>query len=182
MCIPTVTPPPTTCPPGTFAYTIQAGDTFYSLAQRFHTTVEAIQAANPGVDPTKLQVGQVICIPTVTPPPTTCPPGTFAYTIQAGDTFYTLAQRFHTTVEAIQAANPGVDPRRLQVGQVICIPEATPPSRTCPPHTFPYTVQPGDTFFRLSQRFGVSIQALLQANPGVDPNRLQVGSTLCIPF
>ncbi|MDI3270652.1 MAG: LysM domain-containing protein, partial [Bacillota bacterium] len=123
-----------------------------------------------------------ICIPQVTPPPTTCPPGTFAYTVQAGDTFYSLAQKYGTTVAAIQAANPGVDPSKLQIGQVICIPQVTPPPKQCPPHTFPYTVKAGDTFFRLSQRFGVSVQALQAANPGVDPNQLVVGSILCIPF
>ena len=53
------------------------------------------------------------------PPP--CPNG-FLYTIQPGDTYFLLAQRFGTTVAAIQAANPGVDPNNLQIGQVICIP------------------------------------------------------------
>ncbi|NLY29612.1 MAG: LysM peptidoglycan-binding domain-containing protein, partial [Firmicutes bacterium] len=45
----------------------------------------------------------------------------FSYTIRAGDTFFRLAQRFGTTVAASQAANPGVDPNNLQIGQVICI-------------------------------------------------------------
>ncbi|MDQ7789959.1 MAG: LysM domain-containing protein, partial [Clostridia bacterium] len=49
-------------------------------------------------------------------------PGVRTYTIQAGDTFFRLAQRFGTTVAALQAANPGVDPNRLQIGQVINIP------------------------------------------------------------
>ncbi len=44
------------------------------------------------------------------------------YTIQPGDTFFKLAQRFGTTVQAIQAVNPGVDPNRLQIGQVINLP------------------------------------------------------------
>ncbi|RDV84619.1 DUF3794 and LysM peptidoglycan-binding domain-containing protein [Ammonifex thiophilus] len=44
------------------------------------------------------------------------------YTISPGDTLYRLAQRFSTTVEAIMAANPGIDPYNLQVGQVIFIP------------------------------------------------------------
>ncbi|HPZ90555.1 MAG TPA: LysM domain-containing protein, partial [Bacillota bacterium] len=101
-------------------YTIQPGDTFFLLAQRFGTTVQAIQQANPGVNPNNLQVGQVICIPTAPAPPQ-CPNG-FLYTIRPGDTFFLLAQRFGTTVQAIQQANPGVNPNNLQVGQVICIP------------------------------------------------------------
>jgi len=179
ICIPTVTPP-VTCPRGTFAYTIRAGDTFFSLAQRFSTTVQAIQRANPGVDPNALRIGQIICIPRVAPPDR-CPPGTMEYTIRAGDTFFSLARRFGTTVEAIQRANPGVDPDRLQIGQVICIPRVTMPPNECPQGTFAYTIRAGDTFFSLAQRFGTTVQAIQRANPGVDPDRLQIGQVICIP-
>jgi len=53
------------CPVGTVIdYTIKSGeDTFYNLAKRYSTTVSKIQAANPGVNPNNLQVGQVIKIP-----------------------------------------------------------------------------------------------------------------------
>src|SRR5690554_5223634 len=173
-------PPATGCPSGTFAYTIRAGDTFFSLAQRFNTTVEAIQRANPNVDPNNLQIGQRICIPEATIPPV-CPSGTFAYIIRSGDTFFRLAQRFNTTVEAIQRANPGVDPNNLQIGQRICIPEEddTPPG--CPSGTFAYTIRSGDTFYSLAQRFNTTVEAIQRANPGVDPNNLQIGQRICIP-
>ena len=115
-----------TCPSGTQPYTIRAGDTYYSLAIRFNTTVAAIMAANPGVDPNRLQIGQRICIPGA-PVPGECPSGTQPYVIQAGDTLYALAIRFNTTVAAIMAANPGIDPNRLQIGQRICIPGAPVP-------------------------------------------------------
>ncbi|MGE5527568.1 MAG: LysM peptidoglycan-binding domain-containing protein, partial [Patescibacteria group bacterium] len=62
-------------------------------------------------------------------PPVSCPGGT-VYTIQAGDTLFALAARFGTTVQAILAANPGLDPNRLMIGQQICIPVPAPP--TCP--------------------------------------------------
>ncbi|GAB6087828.1 LysM peptidoglycan-binding domain-containing protein [Alkaliphilus crotonatoxidans] len=187
ICIPgtPTPPPPSTCPAGTTAYIIRAGDTFFSLAQRFNTTVEAIQRANPGVDPNNLQIGQRICIPgTPTPPPPgPCPAGTTAYTIRSGDTFFSLAQRFNTTVEAIQRANPGVDPRNLQIGQVICIPgtPTPPPPGGCPSGTTAYTIRSGDTFFNLAQRFNTTVEAIQRANPGVDPNNLQIGQRICIP-
>ena len=44
-------------------YTIKAGDTFFAIAKRLGISVEALQAANPGVNPTKLQVGQIIKLP-----------------------------------------------------------------------------------------------------------------------
>jgi len=133
ICIPSTPVPPTTCPAGTTPYTIRAGDTFYSIARRYNISLDALIAANPGVDPDRLFIGQVICLPGATPPPpSTCPIGTTPYTIKAGDTFYNLAARYNTTVEAIQRANPTVDPNRLQIGQVICIPGSTPPPPTNP--------------------------------------------------
>lgn len=45
------------------SYTIKSGDTFWSIAQAHGTSVGAIEAANPGVNPSSLQVGQVIHLP-----------------------------------------------------------------------------------------------------------------------
>jgi LysM repeat protein len=162
------------CPGGTL-YTIRAGDTLFSLARRFNTTVDAIMMANPGLDPMNLQVGRIICIPTASQPGQ-CPGG-FLYQIVAGDTYFSLARRFNTTVEALIAANPGVDPNRLMIGQVICIPVT--PAPPCPGGT--YQIRPGDTFFSIAIRFNTTVEALMAANPGVDPNRLMIGQVICLP-
>ncbi|MFA7163399.1 MAG: LysM domain-containing protein [Eubacteriales bacterium] len=178
ICIPGA-PSPGQCPHGSSPYVVRAGDTFYSLAQRFNTTVDAIRAANPGVDPNRLMIGQTICIPGA-PSPGPCPQGSSPYVVRAGDTFYSLAQRFNTTVDAIRAANPGVDPNRLMIGQTICIPGAPSPG-PCPQGSSPYVVRAGDTFYSLAQRFNTTVDAIRAANPGVDPNRLMIGQTICIP-
>ena len=117
------------CPTGTFPYTIKAGDTFYKLSIRFNVPLDAILRANPGVDPNNLQIGQVVCIPSrPTPPIPPVPPcpGGFYYTIKAGDTLYSIAQMFNVSVQELMAANPGVDPNNLQIGQVICVPRSIP--------------------------------------------------------
>ncbi|CAF1034464.1 unnamed protein product [Didymodactylos carnosus] len=44
-------------------HTIVSGDTFWALARKYRCNVDEITAANPGVSPTKLQIGQVIRIP-----------------------------------------------------------------------------------------------------------------------
>jgi hypothetical protein len=53
----------------------------------------------------------------------------------------------------------------------------------CPPgFKGRYVVSPGDTLFRLSQMFRVTIQALLAANPHItNPNLIRVGDVLCVP-
>lgn len=172
ICIP-VAPPPGPCPGG-FAYRIQAGDTFYSIARRYGIAVQALIAANPNVDPNNLQIGQLICVPAPSPIPP-CPG--FLYTIRAGDTLYSLARRYNTSVEAIMSANPGIDPNSLRVGQIICIPGGG----ICPQGTSPYTIKAGDTLFALARQFNTTVEAILNANPGINPNNLQIGQQICIP-
>lgn len=113
---------------------------------------------------------------------TPCPAGASTYTIRPGDTLYALARRYGTTVQAIMALNPGLDPNSLRVAQIICIPGVAgqPPAPSCPNGTL-YAIQPGDSLYRLATRFGVSVPALIAANPGVDPSRLTVGQQICIP-
>ncbi len=60
--------------------------------------------------------------PTPDPPRPGVAPDRELYLVQAGDTLSRLAQQFQTTVEAIQAMNPGVDPLRLSIGQPLWIP------------------------------------------------------------
>lgn len=170
------------CPAGSFAYTIKSGDTLYFLAIRYNTTVGAITAINPGIDPNRLQIGQRICIPTASapmPPLPPCPNG-FYYTIKAGDTYYKLSQQFNVSVDTLIRANPGVDPNRLMIGQTICIPRPVTPVPPCT-NGFYYSVRAGDTFYLIAQRYNVSVDAIIRANPGIDPNRLQIGQIICIP-
>jgi LysM repeat protein len=44
-----------------------------------------------------------------------------------------------------------------------------------------YVIKSGDSFAKVSSQSGVSLQKLLDANPGVDPKRLQIGQTIVIP-
>jgi peptidoglycan endopeptidase LytF len=170
--------PPPACPGGTI-YVIQAGDTLYSLARRFGTSVQGIITANPGINPNALQIGMQICIP-VAPVPATCPPGGIIYTIVSGDTIYAIARRYNVSVDAILGANPGINPNALYIGQQLCIPiPVPPPTITCPGPT--YTIRPGDTLYNIARILGFTVEALLAANPGLDPNSLQVGRILCLP-
>lgn len=171
------------CPNGSFSYTIRSGDTLYLLARRYNTTVEAIMRINPGIEPENLQIGQIICIPEREDHKPHCPNG-FYYTVRPGDTIYKLSQQFNVRVDEIMRANPRIDPNNLRVGQVLCIPrrmpEPEPELPPCPNGVY-YRVKSGDTLYVISQEFNVSLQELISANPGVDPNNLRVGKILCIP-
>ncbi len=51
----------------------------------------------------------------------------------------------------------------------------------CPPSYVVYVIQPGDTLWKISRRYKTTVDAILQANPNINPNNLQVGQKICIP-
>jgi LysM repeat protein len=46
---------------------------------------------------------------------------------------------------------------------------------------FSYVVQPGDNYYRIARRFGVTVQSILSANHVTNPNLLYAGTVLIIP-
>jgi len=165
------------CPPGAGSYQIRPGDTLYALSQRFGTTIQAILALNPGLDPNSLQVGRRICIPAQQFPP--CPTGRY-YRVQPGDVLWRISLYYGISVADLLEANPGLDPTQMSPGQLICLPAGTMPLR-CPPGTRPYIIRPGDTFASIAARFRVPVAAVVQANPTANPEALRIGQRVCVP-
>ncbi|HHY91337.1 MAG TPA: LysM peptidoglycan-binding domain-containing protein, partial [Clostridiales bacterium] len=164
------------CPPFTEPYTIQPGDTLYKIAMERNTTPAMIQFLNPFItSPYSLVVGQIICVPAKGNRPP-CPNG-FYYTIKCGDTFYKIAEQYGITVRELQAANPFANPYNLMIGQVICVPRR---AINCPGGKI-HIIQQGDTLLKIAQQYDISYNALVAANPGVQPENLQIGQQLCIP-
>lgn len=118
LVIPGTTPPPPP-PATTVKYTVKAGDTLYSIAAKYKTTVTAIAKANNITNINLISVGQVLTIPTTQAPP---PATTVKYTVKAGDTLYSIALRYNTTVAAIAKANNITNVNSISVGQVLTIP------------------------------------------------------------
>ena len=123
------------------------------------------------------------------------------YTIKAGDTLSTIAGDFYKDTRkwsVIAKANPGVDPSKLKIGQVINVPTdgaiarqaTTVPERASNasrPAGTTHTVATGETLSAIAERYLGSKGAwkrLYEANKdaiGSDPAKLKVGTKLVIP-
>jgi len=97
------------------------------------------------------------------------------YTIQRGDTLARIARIYGTTWSYLASINGISNPNRIYWGMTICVQSYTPPQGTT------YVVQRGDWLTRIAQRFGVSLFAMLQANPLMNPNLIYPGQVLIIP-
>ena len=117
------------------------------------------------------------------------------YTIQHGDTLYSISIQFGTSVQAIINANSITNPNLIYAGQTLIIPDSDAPgSPTQPPPPPPpneppppasggsvYVVQLGDTLSGIAASHGVSVSALVQANNLTNPNLIYAGQSLVIP-
>lgn len=187
----TATPTSTTVPGGfNCTYVVRFGDTLYSIANRFGTTVSALASVNGIANPNVIFVGRTLlvpCVATVTPTATktvTVQPGCpgFVYTVASGDTLTGIARRFGTTVNAILSVNFIPNPNVIFVGQKICVPGQQGPTITPVPgcRAF-YTIKPGDTLIGIAAKYGTTYWSIAIANNISNPNLIFVGMTLCIP-
>ena len=166
---------------GNVSHTVVWGDTLYALAAQYSTSVDAIARANNLSDPTFIRVGQVLTIPQGQPGSGTVPPSgqQTTYTVQSGDTMYSIASRYNTTVAAIAQANGIVNPAYIRPGQVLIIPGST--GGTPSQGSSTYVVQPGDTLTAIAARYGTTAWAIAVANNLPNSNWIRAGQTLIIP-
>lgn len=104
-------------------YVVCRGDTLSAIARRYNVTVNALMSYN-GLTTTTIFIGQRLMIPNQ---PIVQPQAGLRYIVQRGDTLTALAQRYGTTVAAIQQQN-GLRSTRIQVGQILWLPSSQAPT------------------------------------------------------
>lgn len=176
-------------------HTVQKSETAYGISKQYGLTLEQFYELNPQAT-NSLKPGDVVKVSFASDnnvaTPTTVPG---RYTIAPGETLYHIAVSHGITLDQLLAANPTVDPTNYKSGATLVIPspqspssiagtsETTPGQSTTVAQTPPtgngYIVQPGDTFYSLSRRFGVSVEHLQAANPLV--SSLVAGQQITLP-
>ena len=148
-------------------YVVQQGDTLYSIAREYGTTVDALREAN-GLNSDLIWMGQVLVIGSSTGSEQA------THTVVRGDTLYSLARRFGTTVDAIMQANQLAN-TNIYVGQRLLVTTSATPAVG----GTAYTVVRGDTLYSIAGRYGTSVEAIVTLN-GLSSTSIYVGQQLVI--
>lgn len=197
-----------------FVHNVEAGHTLYSLSKLYQTSVEAIEAANPGTGQ-GLSIGQTIYIPVPeghNPKEWTNPirieEGVMIHKVKKRETLYGICREYTVDINRMLEFNPAAE-RGIQPGMELRIPPndlheadtivpqrqdelkpsvtediAHPAGKAEPTDTVPWlkhTVEPGETLYSLTRRYGVDQEALMRVNNGL-PAGLRAGEEIYIPI
>ena len=152
-------------------YTVKNGDTLYSIANRFNSTITAIERANhlfpPVTDRGLIFPGDVLVVPTAVNSPI------LRYIVTSGDTVTDIANTFNSFVNLIAGVNNLDNPDLIYVDQPLMVP------------AFAYEIVSGDTLFAISRKLGVSVSAIEEANakrPGFQRDVIWPDYHLIVPI
>lgn len=154
-------------------YTVKPGDTLYGISNQFGVSVTELAELN-GIKGSNLSIGTVLKIPSKSG---TNPNNMFMYAVKKGDTLYSIARKYNTTVNDIINLNY-LKNNNLSVGQVIRIPENYYNyDEMSAPNYISYTVKPGDTLYSIATANGISVDTIISDNV-LNNNNLSVGQIL----
>ena len=165
-------------------YTVQRGDTLYSISKKFNVSINKLKELN-NLESNTILPGQKLIIkePTTPPQPTT-------YKVQKGDTLYSISQKFNTTVDEIKRLN-NISSNNIYINQELYIPSTnTLPSIPLPippinddenEEYSEYIVQKGDSLWKISRDYNISVKDLIELN-NLTTTTLQIGDKLLVPI
>lgn len=147
-------------------YYVQSGDSLWSIARKFNTTVDEIKKLN-NLTTNLLNINQRLLIPKETDNNISEEQKYYEYTVISGDTLYSIARKYNTTVNELISYN-NLSSTALSLGQKIKI-----------PIEFVYTVKKGDTLYSIAQNYNTTVDNIKKKN-NLTSNSLSIGQLLLI--
>ena len=158
-------------------YTVQSGDSLWSIAKRYNVTVDALKSANK-LTTNVLSIGQVLKIPESVIENNNGTESEIIYVVASGDSLWAIARQYGVTVDQLKQTNNLVSDL-LTVGMELKIPTKS----TIPPTNemdVVYTVKPGDSLYRIALANNITVDQLRKYN-NLTSDMLSVGQKLRIP-
>ena len=151
-------------------YTVKKGDSLYSIATKYNTTVDELKRIN-NLTSNILSIGQILKLPSDKASNVEKKENTISYTVQKGDSLYSIARKYDTTIDRIKDLN-NLTTNLLSIGQVLLIPTDTNLETT-------YTVKKGDSLYSIAKKYNTTVDRLKQLN-NLTSNLLSIGQILIV--
>jgi len=177
-------------------HTVQAKETFFSIAKLYEVSVESLEQANPTIDKNAVALGTVLNIPAKASIELKAKTDTDVkpvyHVVQPKETKFGIAKQYNTTVENLEKLNPEIISGlpvgyKLIVNQKVGVPselvaeeKSIPVTKIVDKNYFLYEVKPKETLFGLAKNFHLSQEKLLQLNPELKDG-VREGMQLKIP-
>lgn len=175
-----------------YYYDVQTKESIYSVAQKLGITREAILKYNPSAAD-GLRAKMRLFFPVAnfggaTAAAAKSGSATETYVAKKGDTLYGVAKKFGLTSDELIRLNPSAADG-ISSGMRLVVKAATQAAAPAAP-ALPgpdadgvtrYTIRQGDTLYSIATAYSVPLEALLAANPELDPLRYSQGDVITIP-
>ena len=146
-------------------YIVKSGDSLYSIANKYNTTVNELKSLN-NLSSNTLSIGQVLKLPKVDEIVTVN-----EYIVKSGDSLYSIAKKYNTSVDELKSLN-NLTSNMLSIGQKLNIPVTEEVSNV-------YTVKSGDNLYSIARKFNTTVNDIKSKN-NLSSNTLSIGQKLII--
>ena len=147
-------------------YVVKKGDTLYSIAKKYNTSVDNLKSIN-SITTDSLAIGQIIKLPS------TSNVASDTYIVKKGDSLYSIARTYNTSVDKLKEIN-NLTSNALAIGQVLKLPSSDMSENVV------YTVKKGDNLYSIAREYGTTIDAIKKLN-NITSNTLSIGQKLLLP-
>jgi len=151
-------------------YTVQKGDTLYSISKKFNLSVQELKNINK-ITSDIIQIGQSLIVnPNYSD-------NNQIYIVQKGDTLYSISTKYNTSVNNLKELN-NLNNNTIYIGQQLLVPNNKNPQESEDYDI--YTVKKGDSLWKISQAYDITVNELIELN-NLTTNTIKIGDKLKVP-
>lgn len=176
-----------------YVHEVETGHTLYGIAVKYGVSMQDIISFNPGID-SVLTVGKILYVPIskadkkwVNKGQIQLEDNMIIHRVEKGETIFSIARKYNTSVNEIYENNPDLD-QNIQIGQGIKIKKrpnndivalSSDPGEDSLVH---HIIKQGETLYSLARYYKVTIESIVEVNPGLNVNDVPLGYDLRLPI
>ena len=157
-------------------YIVKKGDTLWSIANKYNISVNDLKELN-SLTNNSLSIGQKLLIYKELYTNDNIDNETYTYIVKSGDTLYSISKKFNINVDTLKKIN-NLTSNTLSIGQILLI---NPNEYNIENTENYYTVQAGDTLYKIANKYGITVNELKKLN-NLNNDVLGINQILKVPF